>query len=217
MAAPIEVVSQSGQTLYAVVHNTTGQLWNGTTFETFTAGHWSSYATSLVEQASGGTGTGYYIGAFPSAIGSGKYSIVLYQSGGSPTLGDVAIGSSQIYWNGSIEEQGIAAVLASTTVTLNPSQPGVTIGTVNALGPTALANILAQVEAALSSDQMPELASIPGATPTIYQALMLMYMAIRNTHTATSSQEQITNNSGAVIGTANVSDDSVTFTKSRFN
>jgi hypothetical protein len=104
-----------------------------------------------------------------------------------------------------------------STVNLGASQTGVTIGTVNALGTTALASVLTQIRTALSTDTMSELTGVPSATPTIQQALMLSYMSLRNEHTATSSQEKIKNNAGTVIATSALSDDGNVFTKGQFS
>ena len=101
----------------------------------------------------------------------------------------------------------------SQTVNLGASQTGVTIGTVNVLGASALASILTQIRTTLSTDTMSELSGVPSATPTIQQALMLSYMSLRNEHTATSSQEKIKNNAGTPIATATLSDDGSTFSK----
>lgn len=175
MSAIIECVSLSGQTLYATVHNSAGQVWNtsGVAFENFNSAHWSNYVTSLTEQ----TATGYYTAAFPSSIPAGKYTEVYYQ--GSGTVGDTVIGSSQIYWNGTIEEQGIAQVLSNAAMT--------------------------------------ELTGIPVETPTVFQALMLLFMSLRNQHTATGVQESIYNNAGSPITTATLSDNGTQYTKSKFS
>lgn len=310
MAAIIEAISLSGQTLYFTVHDSSGQLWNGSAFEAFNSANWATYVIAFTEQGT----SGYYKGSFPAGISAGKYTCVFYPSS---TYGDTTIGNSQIYWDGSIEEQGIGKVFvkylldkllyvtaggtpptigsffdlimnkdagqtfsqaiaslqaiqsggtsgptaiqianqvwdtvltgahtipgsgaaliqaitsmlpssgplsnfnpASQTVNLGASQTGVTIGTVNALGSTALSSIASQIASALNTSTMSELTGIPSATPTIYQALMLIYMALRNQHTATSGQEKIYNSAGSVISTANVSDDGTTFTKGQFS
>ena len=105
----------------------------------------------------------------------------------------------------------------ASSVNLGASQTGVTIGTVNVLGATALANILTQIRTALSTDTISELSSVPGATPTITQALMLEYMSLRNEHTASATEEKIKNNAGTVIATAQLSDDSTVFTKGQLS
>lgn len=73
------------------------------------------------------------------------------------------------------------------------------------------------VLALLNATAIPELSSLPGPTPTIYQALMLLYMSLRNAHTATSAQESIKNDAGTSIATAALSDDGTTFTKAKFS
>lgn len=57
---------------------------------------------------------------------------------------------------------------------------------------------------------------VPPVTPTLAQALMLIYMALRNKRTATDSTEKIYKSDGTPISSATVSDDGVTFTKEAF-
>jgi hypothetical protein len=307
MAAILKCNSQSGQTIYAVIHDAAGKYWNGSSFEVFNSANWATYLNLLTEDGT----TGYYKATFPAAIAAGYYDYIYYAS---TTYGDTNIGGNIIYFDGTSEEQGIAYILktylldkiakvtmggtpptigslfdllmnkdsgqtfaqatdslqaivaggssgpsaatiaaavwneamsghvtagtagvdlkaivaalpsgtisnfnpASQTVNLGASQTGVTIGTVNALGSSALASILTQIRTALSSDTMTELTGITGAQPTIHQALMLLYMSLRNEHTATGSQEKIYNNSGSTITTATVSDDGTTYTKGQF-
>lgn len=215
MAAIIEVISSTGQSLYVTVHNSAAQLANGASTEVYNGSNWSTYVTTVSEQGA----TGYYTGTFPSYLVAGKYTYVIYQSSGSPTLGDPVLGSGQIYWNGSIEEQGIGLVLAATPVTLAGSQPSLTVGTVTTvtnIGAPGLASIQAQLQALLNATAIPELVGIPASTPTLFQAMMLIYMSLRNSHIATSSQESISNSAGSSIATAQLSDDGSTFTKARF-
>jgi hypothetical protein len=103
------------------------------------------------------------------------------------------------------------------TVNLGASQTGVTIGTVNAIGSSAIASVQATVELLLSSNQMVELSNAPQATPNLREAIMFMFMSMRNDHTMTSSEEKIKNNAGTVIATAQVSDDGATYTKGQFS
>jgi hypothetical protein len=309
MAAITEIISQSGQDLYIVIHDSTGKIANGASTEVYNGSNWATYVNTVAEEGT----TGYYKGVFPAYLTAGKYTLVIYQNpSGTPILGDPVIGSSSMYFDGTIEEQGVGAVLikylldklvkttaggtpptigslldlimnknagqtfdqstdsleaitdggssgpsaatiaaavwdeamaghvtagtaavdlkaivaalpgsglisnfdpTTQTVNLGTSQTGVTIGTVNALGSAALASVLTQIRTALSTDTMTELLSVPSATPTIQQALMLSYMSLRNEHTATSSEEKIKNNAGTVIATATLSDDATTFTK----
>lgn len=71
--------------------------------------------------------------------------------------------------------------------------------------------------AIFNATAMPELTGITGPTPTIFQALMLLYMSLRNAHLASSSQESISNDGGSVITTAALSDNGTTYTKAKFS
>ncbi|HEY1922038.1 MAG TPA: hypothetical protein VGG44_04675 [Tepidisphaeraceae bacterium] len=98
----------SGQTVYAIILNAAGQVWNANTsaFETPTAANWSHYAIAMTEQTAGNL-TGIYTGSFPTGITTpGVYTIVFrQQSGGSPAATDGSAGmiGGQISWTGSAE------------------------------------------------------------------------------------------------------------------
>jgi hypothetical protein len=61
-----------------------------------------------------------------------------------------------------------------------------------------------------------ELAADPGATPAMKDALMLLYMAVRNLRETTATTDEIHNSAGTVILTAAVADDTVTFSKAKY-
>lgn len=99
---------------------------------------------------------------------------------------------------------------------LNADQSGVTIGTVNALGAQAKADVNAEVVDVMTVDTIAELAQgLPPITPTIIQALMLAYMKLRDKVEQTSNLLEIHNDAGTVITKAIVSDDGTTFTKGK--
>jgi hypothetical protein len=225
MAAIIETVCvPSGISVYAIIRDQAGLVWNGSSFEAYNSANWATYAVALVEQAS----SSYFKAAFPSAIAAGKYSWVIHQ--GSPaTLGDVAIDSSTIDWSGSIENYlGLVTVKLPTgsissfdptvsNVNLNSNQTGVTVGTVNAFGTSATSSIKTQIDTALNSDPIPELSSTPNSTPTMKQALMLLFMALRNKRTSDANTVRIYNASGALIATAIQSDNGTVYSKEVFS
>jgi hypothetical protein len=62
-----------------------------------------------------------------------------------------------------------------------------------------------------------ELSAVPPAAPTIAQALMFLYMALRNGMTVTAAQQKITNDAGSTIGTSSLTDDGVTFSRGKFS
>ena len=56
----------------------------------------------------------------------------------------------------------------------------------------------------------------PSALPAIRDAIMLLYMHLRNKTETTASETRITNNLGTVITESDISDDGTTFTKGEF-
>jgi hypothetical protein len=101
MANEIHADNASGQTLYAVVRNTAGDIWYiaGQLFETWgTDGRDADdYDIGLNDK-----GGGRYVGDFDSEIPPGRYSIQIFlQAGAEPADGDTIIGSDEIVWSGS--------------------------------------------------------------------------------------------------------------------
>lgn len=99
---------------------------------------------------------------------------------------------------------------------LNADQSAVTVGTLNTLSAGALSSINGEVVDVMNVDTIAELSGVPPAAPTHRQALMLMYMELRNKRDATTTNEEIHNDAGTVIATAAVSDNGTTFTKQKY-
>ena len=101
----------TGKTLYALILNAGGQIYNGSTFETPLAAHWSTYAVTMTEQST----TGMYEATFP-ALAAGTYGIsVRLQAGASPATTDLVVGVGTMYWN------GVAFTPGSVGVPTNPT------------------------------------------------------------------------------------------------
>ena len=95
---------------------------------------------------------------------------------------------------------------------------GTTIpGLISALNNISPSEVNAEVVDALTTDTIPDLSSIPSATPTVKQALMLLYMALRNEGSETVTVRTLKNNAGDSIGTATTSDSGTVFTKGKFS
>jgi hypothetical protein len=111
MAGIIRTISQVGNTLYALIFNDVGDVWDvgGAAFVTYDNLNWGDYDTALVEL----TSSGFYKATFPAAIAAGKYTVAIYQQlGGSPATGDPVIGAANFIWNGTVEEAGAFSALS---------------------------------------------------------------------------------------------------------
>jgi hypothetical protein len=98
--------------------------------------------------------------------------------------------------------EGIASVQGNVT------------GSIGSLGATAKADVNAEVVDVVNVDTISELAqAAPSATPTMRQALMLPYMAIRNESLVTSTLISHKRDDGTVVFKRTISDDGTTFTK----
>ena len=128
----------TGRTLYAVVRDTVGQVWNGSAFETYAGGNWTTYAVTMAEETTGGS-SGYYRGTFPT-VAAGVYSVeVRWRAGGSPALTDSVVGTGRLEWDGS----AVAAV-SSRLAASAYSAPLDAAGTRSAVG-LASANLDTQL------------------------------------------------------------------------
>ncbi len=61
-----------------------------------------------------------------------------------------------------------------------------------------------------------ELTGVPSATPTLSEALMILYMSLRNSLSTTETLKSVTNDAGTVVMKATLSDDGTTFVKAEF-
>lgn len=89
----------------------------------------------------------------------------------------------------------------------------------SAIDAAALAtDAVAEIAAGLLGTALAEIATDPGATPTLSRAIMLPYMGIRNARVTDSGAgtDTIANNAGSVILTAAISDAANVFTKAKY-
>ncbi len=105
MANEIQVSYDTGATLYALVFNAAGQVWQLTTntFVAYVAANIDNYDIVLSEIA---TNSGQYRGTFDSDIAAGVYAAVLFeQAGAGPVAADdERVGDTGImHWDGSAE------------------------------------------------------------------------------------------------------------------
>ena len=109
MSNELLATATTGQTLYVLLIDATGQVYNGSTFETPADVNWSTYDIAMTEAGT----TGIYRASM-LAVSAGAYSWLVYkQAGASPAVGDTVVGSGTIRWTGTAEE----TVPASANVT----------------------------------------------------------------------------------------------------
>lgn len=90
----------SGQSLYLVLLNATGQFFNSVTpgFEAFNGANYANYDTALTEQGT----TGIYLATPPTlAVGTYRFIVKQYISAGSPAQADAVVGGGGFDWTGS--------------------------------------------------------------------------------------------------------------------
>lgn len=111
MAREIRGTSPSG-TLYARLMNSTGYWWNGTTFEAYVAGNYSTYDLAMTEEGA----SGVYVADFPSAITTGgTYEYFVHrQAGGSPAEGDLVVNTGRIDWTGTATASAATGAMTAT-------------------------------------------------------------------------------------------------------
>ena len=125
MPMPIETTFASGSTLYAVLHNPDGTVWNdlNSAWETFNASLWAQYAIALTEQGT----SSYYKAAYPTVAVDALSTVVIYeQSDVAPAITDAASGIGQ---SQGVNVAAIAENL-SVTETLQISLLGMKTGAV---------------------------------------------------------------------------------------
>jgi len=99
MANEIQILYTKGQTttLYATLHDSTGNVWveaSAGTFEAWNAANLATYKITLTEN---GTNSGVYLGTITGLTTAGKYTAKAWDAV------DAVIGGDALYWNGSAE------------------------------------------------------------------------------------------------------------------
>lgn len=100
MAGELQVSSVTGITLYFLIRDRNGNIWNTVTngFEVFAGANYANYTIAGTEQGT----AGYYTGTMPSQIPAGTYAgLAKRQAGASPAQGDATVGGNNVEWNGS--------------------------------------------------------------------------------------------------------------------
>jgi hypothetical protein len=110
MAAEIQLpYTASGASLYAIVRDIDGAVYNGSAFETYEADHYVTYVIALAEQGT----SRYYVAGFPG-VGEGIYRVAVFlQAGGAPIEGDAPVDDFTLEWTGAqqLELTGLFEVL----------------------------------------------------------------------------------------------------------
>lgn len=100
MANELLINHTSGSTLYALLFNAIGQIWNGNSFVEPGSAAWTDYDIAMSEVD---VATGIYRGTMPAAV-AGVYSLVVRkQAGGVPAATDGTVGVGSVEWNGTAE------------------------------------------------------------------------------------------------------------------
>lgn len=166
-----------------------------------------------------------YTVTFSLALGAGH-------SGLASTLG-----ARTVTWNGSgytvadavapgsrVSERGTGT--GSYLFTFDGLDEGfrgaVEFGIYSAGPPATLTSVLAVVainpqEEALLSQAVAELSSLPGSSPTVAEALSLLYMALRNKMVTQTGQLTFSKADGSTLATATLTDSAGTFTRERMS
>lgn len=108
MAGELECTHVTAKTVYFLVRNAVGQIWNGSAFENYLTANYANYPITGTEQ---GTASGVYVGTMPAAA-AGSYNVLgLERVGGSPAETDTKVAAGNLEWDGSVvlSLSGIAA------------------------------------------------------------------------------------------------------------
>lgn len=113
-----------------------------------------------------------------------------------------------------IQAEGTYLKLIQDRLPASPATEG-SIAALDTLIDALPAALKAEVVDALTVDAIDELTTLPASTPSLAQAIMLLYMALRNTTTTTAGTYTIHNDAGDAVITQNMTDDQTTFTRNK--
>lgn len=137
MANELVIHYPTGSTLYALLFDATGQVWNGSAFVAPGSASWTDYDIAMTEVA---TSTGIYRASMP-AVAAGTYGwVVRKRAGASPAVSDIAVGSGRIEWNGTAEVSLTTLATAADLATVDTNVDAILEDTGTTL-PATLATI----------------------------------------------------------------------------
>lgn len=111
MAAELQADYFTGQTVYFLLRNAVGKIWNGASFVTYNSANYATYTIAGTEEGT----SGYFTGAMP-AVAAGIYSAVAKaQSGVSAAESDATVAVGNIEWDGTLVCSGVGALINSVT------------------------------------------------------------------------------------------------------
>ena len=98
MAGEIQVPhGRTARTLYALVRDAGGRVWDGAGFVAYAGGGYADYVVPLAEQGD----SGYYAGSFPPGPAAGGYQVeVRDRVGAAPAETDPVVGAGTVEWSG---------------------------------------------------------------------------------------------------------------------
>lgn len=112
----------------------------------------------------------------------------------------------------------VVATGSKTGYALSANQSGVTIGTVNALGTQAKADVNAEVVDAINVDTYAEPTSVPAATSSLAAKIRWLFALSRNKVTQDATTQTLRNDAdSANVATSAVSDDGTTMTRGEWS
>lgn len=109
MAGELQADFITGKTLYFLVRDSNGKIWNGAAFETYSSAHYANYPVTGTEEGA----SGLYTGAMPGASVGIYHVVAKGQAGGSPAEGDATVAVGTIEWDGTLTTSGIGAFVNS--------------------------------------------------------------------------------------------------------
>ena len=88
----------SAADVYVLVFSGTGTVWNGSAFEAYSAGNYTTYDVAITELGA----SQIFTGTFPPTIPAGEYHIFVFDGGATPAEGDTYVTDYWAQWNGSV-------------------------------------------------------------------------------------------------------------------
>ena len=127
-AGEIKATDTAARTLYAVIENPAGQVWNGSSFAAYADANWAAYAVSVPEQGT----SQQYVGNMPAGITTAaRYSVIIYErQGAGAAVTDPVVGQGILDWTGTaLASEGIntntLTTIGATTTSTNGLATGI--------------------------------------------------------------------------------------------
>ena len=114
MSSELESDYITGKTVYFLLRNSAGRIWNGAAFEVYVSANYATYPVTATEQGT----SGYYAANMPAVAADVYNAVAKDRAGGAPAETDLTIADGEVFWDGSIVGVNVTVIATAALASI---------------------------------------------------------------------------------------------------